>query len=783
MKKYLTAIKVVIFLLITLAGLIQFGPQKAQAADLAKSISKPPSDLECHWVNSAHIICTYNSGTGADIITAGNRKDETDCGGVFNVYTCIDFWFASLESYRADYVIFKGQEDEGARTDRHLSFTTDNPGAAAWFQRSEGNTFDWEAPPKGTPTNVVVNKVKNAQKKADDGKCSVLLTSKCDGLGNTSSNDTSKGVSTDLFRQQASLLAAKELSLSDCNDKAPIGFIFCPLLDSINGAIASLIGGGELVEGQRSGLLVSFLQLPPLLGQGSTFGQVVGNIVTIANIIFVFVFLVLIFSSSLPFGLDNYTIKKTLPKFIAAVILTQFSVVICGVIVDVFNLLGNAIPNVIYFLASGTAAAGNSGQQVVERLGNSVTTGLIGGAVAVGSVIGYILIFIFAFIALIAGLIAIVYMIIRYFVLYMLVLVAPLAFVAWVIPGTEKFFFNWWKNFIRLNAMYVTIMALLSGSLLLSSLLQSLFPQNDPASLIPSLIPLVALMLIPKTLKWTTQGMAALGSLGAVAGKMNAGVKPAKSMTQKGLQKGKNLANEKRQEQAAIQFGKGRTKTGALLAGRLPTAKGKLLTSRESEAFVQERNKNNRASLKYTGSQLDYQGYGQELIKVARGEGSKTLGVKSGDEAMQIAAISELAGRGDWGDLRNGVYGTVGEKVFSQGIEPYIGDAATKAPDMVKRDNGAAFANISADKITDLDKSTVATMISYINTAQTPPGPGATPEQIAEYDNWTKTKTNLESSARTIHSDPKLSAKLTGEVRAELNGQNIPDGSGGFLRF
>jgi hypothetical protein len=697
-KKYLFAFKSFVFLLAVLLGFLFFNNKTTQAAELANSISNPPADVECHWVDSAHIVCTYKAGLFIDTASLGERRNETDCGGGLklpNGYTCIDFWFAALDSKRAGYVIFKGEEKDKATSDRHLSFTTNDPSAAAWYNRDESQNIqlDWAPPPEGTPTNVTIDKVSLAAKSAGEGYCSIFVTYNCSkGPGNTSPNNTSSGVDTSLFRQQVMILAAKEIALSDCNDKAPVGFLFCPLLNGINGAISTLIGGNDIVEGQRKGLLVSFLQLPPLLGQGSTFGQVVGNVVTIANIIYVFVFLVLIFSSTLPFGLDNYTIKKTLPKFIAAVILTQFSVVICGVIVDVFNLLGNAIPNVIYFLASGSAAAGNSGKEIVTRLGNNVTSDLIGGAVAIGSVIGYILIFIFAFIALIAGLIAIVYMIIRYFILYMLVLVAPLAFVAWVIPGTEKFFTNWWKNFIRLNAMYVTIMALLSGSLLLSSLLQALFPKNDPASLIPSLIPLVALMLVPKTLKWTTQGMAALGSLGAVAGKMNAGVKPAKTMTQKGMKAGKEGVQNKAAESRF-----GQTRLGGAIAGggigsvlgtrgaqrKVAARQAKLRSERSTEAAIQ--------FARYKGGAMT----ADQLVSSA-----------GGSRAAQFALMAQAAQAGDT-DVLKSLRSKMGDDSWKEGVAANYPTFDKVAPYRALSGGGEPFGADFKKEIRDLTYSSM----------------------------------------------------------------------------
>lgn len=155
---------------------------------------------------------------------------------------------------------------------------------------------------------------------------------------------------------------------------------------------------------------------------------------------------------------------------------------------------------------------------------------------------------------------------------------------------------------------------------------------------------------------------------------------------------------------------------------------------------------------------MNYDSYGQELIKVANGQGSDVLGVKSGDTSMQVAAISEMAGRGDWGDLRSKVYNNVSEQTFSQGLEPHIGDAATKAPDLVKRNDGAAFDAISADKIAQLDKSTLEKYSDYVGSS----GINSAAHQ------------NIRRAALLINSDPRLAASIDPTAKQTLNSALFP---------
>jgi hypothetical protein len=146
--------------------------------------------------------------------------------------------------------------------------------------------------------------------------------------------------------------------------------------------------------------------------------------------------------------------------------------------------------------------------------------------------------------ALVAALTAVFYIMVRFFLLYVMIIISPLAFAAWVLPGTEKFFKQWWTNFIKLNAMFVTIMGLLSISILLSLIFRSLGSEggNTVTTLLSGVIPIIALILVPKTLKWTTQGMNALaaGALNAVGGAGSKAAKAGKQQAQRGEEAAKN---------------------------------------------------------------------------------------------------------------------------------------------------------------------------------------------------------------------------------------------------
>ncbi len=631
---------------------------------------------------------------------------------------------------------------------------------------------------------------------------------------------------------RASVLAAQAQEY--CENTAPLGFITCPIYETVTEGIGKLIGGSG-TSGARQGLLIDFLTFKAPAGGG--LAETVGGIVAVANLFYVVIFLILIFSSSMPaFGMDNYTIKKTLPKFILAVIMTQFAYVICFVIVDFFNLLGNAIPNLIFAIQIGadppeSIGAGLSGVMMV------------GGSVLIGAV-GWILIFILAIIALIACIVAFVYMVLRYLILFILILLSPIAFASWVLPGTKKFFDQWWINFIRLNAMFLMITGMLALSIMLSRALTGGNMTtgrggggiNDSLQLVGMVLPIIALLLIPKTLKWTTKGMNALaaGMMGAVSGKMGAGArgvgKVGKSGVKKGYGKGKESVNELRAKKSAELFGRGNQRMAAILGGRLPTKKGILTTSQQTQTRNTEADKLNSSALNNQGARLNglnqgtvrdqlaargmkglalrnesariekaftdssaasiasggravtngYELYDHQLGQVARGSGSDLLGVKSSNGVMQTAAIGEMGSRGNWQGLRDvknskNSAGTplVDATTVSAGLAPHMADVMGKAPDVIKG-SSAAFGGISAEKAVGLDASTMGALVAHV---ASPAG------SIADPITGKTAKENLHEIGNKIHGDKNLNARLDSASRVHLNSAHIPDGGGGFLTF
>ena len=239
----------------------------------------------------------------------------------------------------------------------------------------------------------------------------------------------------------------------------------------VRGTVAGIIGGlitiiGSLILGMTalfsfiSGTLlnwvlvistkVSYTSTDPLYNPVIATGWPIVR--DFANIIIVLGLVIIALATILRF--KNYETRQLLVKLIVAALLINFSLVICGVVIDISNVL------ISYFLGNGNAWAFLSNDQGFEvalnfsknaakdtplvlfsRLFANVFFNIMQG------VINYLYVFLFLF---------------RIFALWVLVLLSPLAFACYVFPKTKTMIFDkWLNNFLQwafigaLGAMFI----------------------------------------------------------------------------------------------------------------------------------------------------------------------------------------------------------------------------------------------------------------------------------------------------------------------------------------
>ena len=195
--------------------------------------------------------------------------------------------------------------------------------------------------------------------------------------------------------------------------------------------------------------------------------------------IFIVLFALIIIASQI-FGfefLSAYTVKKAIPRLFIAVIALQLSWFLAISLVSIANAIGDGIQALLLlpFKDLGTAIHnGNAISEIMKQFTSSTgggTSGDIGtggillvaagtaGFMAVGGLGGLVMGIIIIGLAV---LVAFVTLVLRVIIVWGLVVIMPLAIVAWVLPATQKYWDQWWGTFWKLLFMYPLIIGLLT---------------------------------------------------------------------------------------------------------------------------------------------------------------------------------------------------------------------------------------------------------------------------------------------------------------------------------
>ncbi len=313
-----------------------------------------------------------------------------------------------------------------------------------------------------------------------------------------------------------------------------LGWIICPLMygirDAANGlfqyAVSPLL---RVHESVLTGLSSS--SNSPMYQAWSFFRNV-------ANIMFVIAMLFVIFSQITGFGIDNYGIKKILPKLIVTAIIVNFSYIICGIFVDLSNIIGEGIKNILESVAGSTTTA-------TEKLGDNVVgaiNALVGALATVGAaaggltiagaaisnavVSGSLLTVIFpilAFVgsALMAGFFAMLMLGLRQALIIIMIVISPVAFVLYAIPNTNGLFKKWFQLFKTLLMLFPVFCFMVGGGFLVSNIIIK-GSKDFFMTIIGGLISIAPYFAVPSMTKNAMKGFdGAVASLGALQQKAN----------------------------------------------------------------------------------------------------------------------------------------------------------------------------------------------------------------------------------------------------------------------
>lgn len=292
-----------------------------------------------------------------------------------------------------------------------------------------------------------------------------------------------------------------------------LGWILCPFSMWIS----------EAVDGVYL-IVKSYLEVPTATTDDSSGMYALWSAMrTIANVAFVIAFLIIIYSQITSIGISNYNIKAMLPRLMVAAILVNLSYFLCSIAIDVFNVLGYSIQAVLENIRENISIT-NVGDLTWSNLSNAVlagggaTVGFIGLSSIGGAPAALGLTFLAGVVSVsFAVFVAFVILAARQALITVLVVISPLAFVAYILPNTESYFHKWLKSLTSL-LMFFPIFSLLFGGSQLAGLTivqRGIDTDQLHVVLLGMVVQIVPLIITPLLMQFST------GLLGKIAGIAN----------------------------------------------------------------------------------------------------------------------------------------------------------------------------------------------------------------------------------------------------------------------
>ena len=292
-----------------------------------------------------------------------------------------------------------------------------------------------------------------------------------------------------------------------------IGWIVCPIVNTL----------ASMSEGARAQLInMLTVNAKSILGDTSD-GSVYSywsKIRDYANILFVVFFLFVIYSQMTGYGLDNYGIKRMLPKLIVGVIVVNASFYVCGLLVDLSNVVGSSAFNFVSTAAVGDIPAGdwsNSDSGWINKIAAGALI-LTVGYFALAAVISMLLF------VVITAVTTIFLLGVREAIIIMCIVLSPLAFVAMIMPNTEGLYKKWWSAFKAALMVYPMVGLVYGASNLAARILGSGLKESDIImQSIVALLVFAPLLIVPKLVRSAVEIIGIGGAVAWLNKKMNKG--------------------------------------------------------------------------------------------------------------------------------------------------------------------------------------------------------------------------------------------------------------------
>ena len=312
---------------------------------------------------------------------------------------------------------------------------------------------------------------------------------------------------------------SEEQKQSYCQENGGfLSWMLCPAIADGAATASGLLGSITALTNVHTSIIEQFSK------QDSSIYKAWSAFRNIANIGFVIMLLVVVFSQVTNIGISNYNIKKILPKLIITAILVNFSYLIMGVLIDLSQIAGNGIGALIRSVAADSMDADASARAAatITTIAGIVTTAAGGAGIAAAVVSGPALILpvvMFIVTSLISVFFGFIMLTIRQAAIIMVIVLAPLMMVLYALPNTSAITKKYISTIKALLMLYPMFIFATSAGALASSII--IGTSTDPLMMIVGgLLNVLPYFAVPSM---TSKSLAGLGAITAGFDKIRGG--------------------------------------------------------------------------------------------------------------------------------------------------------------------------------------------------------------------------------------------------------------------
>ena len=330
-----------------------------------------------------------------------------------------------------------------------------------------------------------------------------------------------------------SIESPSENSTGTSCDVQGIGWFICPVSNWLADGIDFMYSA-----------LQEFLKTKPLETTNQNSGIYLAWVImrNISNVAFIVAFLVIIYSQLTSVGISNYGVKKMLPRLVIAAVLVNLSFTICAILLDLSNIAGYAfqdafmgIKNTISTVGENTGVGWTWSEVIMLILSNGAFAAGAAYTISLGSELLPLALSAVVGIGLVLLLVLLI-MAARQALIVILIIISPLAFVCYLLPGTEKWFKKWKDLFLTMLVFFPAFSVVFGGAQLAGILIiqNATGPNGGIMQILGMVVQVIPLALTPIILKFSG------GVLGKFAGFVN-------DKNKGWYDKSKNWAKDKRE--------------------------------------------------------------------------------------------------------------------------------------------------------------------------------------------------------------------------------------------